>query len=297
MTICNQYIGSPTVKQALNTTIARSKGEKNGEHYASLVDTLQGVGGVVGLLAVSANGLFYFPAYDNNGNITKYIDESGNVVAAYEYDDFGRTISSSGQLAHLFRHRFSTKYFDAETGLYYYGYRFYSPALMRWINRDPIEEEGGVNLYGFCGNAIVHKVDKLGNNIYLFTGNNSGAWLNDHLHQSVGVDVWSKRGHKMGITTFTFAYNGNWGWNMLSFSWLGFSGFTLPGYLMEGEVEERNPVGKIDAEKKTSCREDRQCLKYMRTKVGTRDVYSVGRHNCRNFSQTEFSAAPGERIK
>ena len=30
-------------------------------------------------------------------------------------------------MADVFRHRFSTKYYDDETGLYYYGYRFYSP--------------------------------------------------------------------------------------------------------------------------------------------------------------------------
>ena len=58
-----------------------------------LSDSLQGAGGVGGLLAVSRNGQFYFPTYDNNGNVTKYIDESGNVVAVYEYDDFGRMIS------------------------------------------------------------------------------------------------------------------------------------------------------------------------------------------------------------
>ena len=77
---------------------------------------------------MSFNGSFYFPAYDNNGDITKYIDENGIIVAAYEYDAFGRTVSQSGSLADFFPHRFSTKYFDAETGLYYYGYRFYSPA-------------------------------------------------------------------------------------------------------------------------------------------------------------------------
>ena len=129
---------------------------------ADISETLQGAGGVGGLLATSVNGQFYFTAYDNNGNVTKYIDESGNVVAAYEYDDFGRTISQTGSLAHLFRHRFSTKYFDLETGLYYYGYRFYSPSLMRWLNRDPIEEEGGLNLYGFCGNCVVANYDKGG---------------------------------------------------------------------------------------------------------------------------------------
>lgn len=80
---------------------------------ADLSESLQGAGGVGGLLAVSVNGSFYFPAYDNNGNVTKYIDENGNVVAAYEYDAFGRLLSQSGQLAHIFRIRFSTKYHAA----------------------------------------------------------------------------------------------------------------------------------------------------------------------------------------
>ena len=79
--------------------------------------------------------------------MTKYINEGGNVVAAYEYDDFGRLISKTGALADFFRIRFSSKYFDSETGLYYYGYRFYAPFHMRWLNRDPIEEQGGKNLF------------------------------------------------------------------------------------------------------------------------------------------------------
>jgi len=44
----------------------------------------------------------------------------------------------------------------------YYLYRFYSPQLGRWINRDPIEEAGGINLYGFVGNDVVNKIDALG---------------------------------------------------------------------------------------------------------------------------------------
>jgi RHS repeat-associated protein len=41
---------------------------------------------------------------------------------------------------------FSTKYTDNETDLLYYGYRYYSPALGRWLSRDPIEEQGGLKL-------------------------------------------------------------------------------------------------------------------------------------------------------
>ena len=131
-----------------------------------LSGSLQGAGGVGGLLAVSRNGQFYFPTYDNNGNITKYLDESGNIVAAYGYDDFGRIVSQSGSLADFFRHRFSTKYYEDETGLYYYGYRFYSPVLMRWLNRDPVGERGGLNLYAFCNNAQLFKIDADGYSIF-----------------------------------------------------------------------------------------------------------------------------------
>jgi len=44
----------------------------------------------------------------------------------------------------------------------YYLYRFYNPTLGRWINRDPIEEAGGINLYGFVGNSPNNRVDALG---------------------------------------------------------------------------------------------------------------------------------------
>ena len=127
-----------------------------------LSGSLQGAGGVGGLLYLTVDGVIYIPCYDNNGNITKYVDANGNVIASYTYDVFGKWIAKAGVLADFFRHRFSTKYFDVETELYYYGYRFYSPYLMRWLNRDPIEENGGLNLYGFCGNNGISNIDVLG---------------------------------------------------------------------------------------------------------------------------------------
>ncbi|MGI5870354.1 MAG: RHS repeat-associated core domain-containing protein, partial [Kiritimatiellia bacterium] len=70
--------------------------------------------------------------------------------------------AASGSMSDTFRHRFSTKYYDTETGLYYYGYRFYNPVMHRWLNRDPIEEEGGLNFYLFCGNDGMNSMDFLG---------------------------------------------------------------------------------------------------------------------------------------
>ena len=145
--------------------IAYTNGTTSTIHYhwgKDLSGTLQGAGGVGGLLYLTVDGAIYVPFYDNNGNITRYLDANGNTVAQYTYDAFGNTISQSGPLAGFFRHRFSTKYCDSETGLYYYGYRFYHPILMRWLNRDPLEEEGGLNLYAFCDNDVIHSYDLLG---------------------------------------------------------------------------------------------------------------------------------------
>ena len=127
-----------------------------------LSGTLDGAGGVGGLLATEVGGVWYFPLYDNNGNVTDYVSETGEVVASYTYDAFGRTIAKSGVMADTFPFRFSTKYYDAESGLYYYGYRYYSPELGRWLTRDPIEEEGGDNLYAFCDNCPILLCDVLG---------------------------------------------------------------------------------------------------------------------------------------
>ena len=96
-----------------------------------------------------------------NGNITEYLDENGASVVSVTYDEFGNFINTTGDITQ-FRHYYSTKYYDHETSLYYYGYRFYSPSLHRFLNRDPIEEDGGLNLYAFCGNNPVNKWDYLG---------------------------------------------------------------------------------------------------------------------------------------
>jgi RHS repeat-associated protein len=58
--------------------------------------------------------------------------------------------------------QFSTKRYDADTGLSYYGYRFYSPAIGKWITRDPIGETGGLNLYGFVNNNPMNFIDPMG---------------------------------------------------------------------------------------------------------------------------------------
>jgi len=131
-----------------------------------LSGSLQGAGGVGGLLSQTiitpTTASSYFPLADANGNAVTYLDDAGNVQAHYVYNAFGGTVSQSGDMDDDFGFRFSSKYLDDETGLYYYGYRYYDPSTGRWMNRDPIGERGGYNLYRFVENDGVNKWDKLG---------------------------------------------------------------------------------------------------------------------------------------
>ena len=133
-----------------------------------LSGSLEGAGGIGGLLARSdgyAGGNFSSHTFyhaDGNGNVTYIVDGSQALAASYRYDPFGNIISQSGPLADANVYRFSSKEIHAFSGMYYYLYRFYDPNLQRWINRDPIQEWGGINLYAFVGNAPVNLVDSFG---------------------------------------------------------------------------------------------------------------------------------------
>jgi len=102
-------------------------------------------------------------AHDGNGNVAGLFAASdGSNTARYEYGPFGEPLRSTGPLAGANPVRWSTKVTDDESGLVYYGFRYYSSAMGRWPNRDPIEELGGINLYNFVRNSPVNHVDAFG---------------------------------------------------------------------------------------------------------------------------------------
>ena len=112
--------------------------------------------------SMTYNGEIYYYVTDGNKNVTALLDADGNRAAEYIYHPFGTIYSKTGPMVDLNPFRFSSEYHDDETGLVYYNYRYYSPELGRWISRDPIEEEGGVNLYAMVGNCTTQSWDILG---------------------------------------------------------------------------------------------------------------------------------------
>ena len=128
-----------------------------GESYTwglDLSNTLQGAGGVGGLLMEGDR----YPLYDANGNIGQKLGATGTLDMAAEYGPFGEVVSGSMVGAY----GFSTKWQDPVTGMHDYGFRWYSANLGRWLNRDPIGESGGLNLYGFVENDGINWIDYLG---------------------------------------------------------------------------------------------------------------------------------------
>ncbi len=116
-----------------------------------LSGTLGGAGGVGGLLWVNNLQSTYggqslpvgvhFVAYDGNGNVVALVQAAdGAYGARYEYGPFGEPIRQTGALADAQPFRFSTKWTDVESGLLYYGYRYYNPVMGRWLSRDPIND-------------------------------------------------------------------------------------------------------------------------------------------------------------
>ncbi|MCZ7592122.1 MAG: RHS repeat-associated core domain-containing protein [Kiritimatiellae bacterium] len=134
-------------------------------HGPDLSGTLGGAGGIGGILHVAplsggAGGGYFH--YDANGNVVRLTDANCEIVSSLEYGPFGTVLLQSG--SYTPRYQFSSKEFDSTVGLNYYGYRFYSPTLGRWLSRDPIGEMGGINLYGFVHNAPIISIDLLGTN-------------------------------------------------------------------------------------------------------------------------------------
>jgi len=191
-----------------------------------LAGSLDGAGGIGGLLAVrdgagqspvpepeplmqsfmlppgGGDARNYIYQYDAGGNVGQMLDltpttwnAAAVMVARYDYDAYGKVVAQAGSFANQATNgnafQFNTKYLDAETGLNYYGHRYYSARLGRWTTRDPLGEAGGLNLYGFVGNDPVNGIDPLGlanqfdeRSGRLYCQRTSGWWLwRDETHE------------------------------------------------------------------------------------------------------------------
>ena len=112
---------------------------------------------------ITDDGL-YFPTVDLTKNVCELVDASGDIAATYDYAPFGAVTAGtpSGSAVPANPLQWSSEIHDSELDLIYYNYRHYSPTLGRFLSRDPIAEQGGLNLYAFTRNNPVREWDILG---------------------------------------------------------------------------------------------------------------------------------------
>ncbi|KAH8585972.1 hypothetical protein B0O99DRAFT_602873 [Bisporella sp. PMI_857] len=99
--------------------------------------------------------------FDNQlGSSVLELDGSAKVITYEEYFAYGGTSYSAAvsQVDAPKRYRYSAKEKDEESGLYYYGYRYYSVSIVRWISADPLGMKDGTNIFQFVrSNPICYK--------------------------------------------------------------------------------------------------------------------------------------------
>jgi RHS repeat-associated protein len=102
----------------------------------------------------------YYYTHDHLGSIREVTNSAGEVLARYDYDPYGKRTTLPSKVQVDFG--YTGHYHHAPSGLNLTLYRAYNPALGRWISRDPIEERGGLNLFGYVGNDPVNAIDPVG---------------------------------------------------------------------------------------------------------------------------------------
>ena len=190
---------------------------------------------------------------DHLGSVRLVVNSvSGNVVQQIEYDEYGRVLSQTGSFEQPFG--FAGGLTEVETGLVRFGARDYDSEVGRWAAKDPILFGGGVsNLYEYCGNDPVNKIDPSGlQDIYVFgeidvvgiTGGEGGLGIVIDLDNpgesgvffSGGIAGGANVGAAVGVgyapndiegTSTTFDINAFGGSGTFSFDNNGFNGIAL----------------------------------------------------------------------
>jgi RHS repeat-associated protein len=109
-------------------------------------------------IAIELNGTPYAPLHDHRGSTVCLIDlQSRSIFETYHYSSFG-AIQEDASCPW----QFAGKRLDPETGLIYFGARYYDPELGRWMTPDPAGFIDGPNRFAYVNNNPISGLDQFG---------------------------------------------------------------------------------------------------------------------------------------
>ncbi|MBR5773582.1 MAG: RHS repeat-associated core domain-containing protein [Clostridia bacterium] len=112
------------------------------------------------------NDIAYYYVKNIQGDVMMIMTSYGMPVASYEYDPWGKVISSTGTMAQINPIRYRSYYYDNETGMYYLNSRYYNPEVGRFVNCDGYVATGqgitSYNMFAYCLNNPVNMSDESG---------------------------------------------------------------------------------------------------------------------------------------
>ncbi len=113
---------------------------------------------------------FYYHA-DHLGSASYITNLDGEVVQHVEYVPFGEVFIEERNNTWNTPYLFNAKEFDEETGLYYYGARYYDPRLSVWVSTDPAENDyPSISSYSYTFNNPVNAIDPNGEKTIFVNG-------------------------------------------------------------------------------------------------------------------------------
>jgi RHS repeat-associated protein len=117
--------------------------------------------------------VFYYYHSDHLGSSQIMTDSSGELVQHYAYKPYGNERWKDNDAAFSVTNRYTSQQIDEDTGLYYYGARYYDPQIGRFIQPDSIIPDAssqGLNRYAYCYNNPLIFTDPSGNDAFSFVG-------------------------------------------------------------------------------------------------------------------------------